>query len=324
MPLVNPEGKTPIPSFGGWRGPLSGFPGEASHRILPVFSSNPMGNLSVASERGKERQSPGYGACMVSLGSPTSIPWRGVKRVMERQILRRSAVFACVVTTLTVSACEDFGDDPLATSVAPETHGAVLFAEGLPTLSELAELHGVGPAVKPELDLWWDSWNLAPAEGGEVRAALYQPLSHALFPFLLDDGVSELLSQNERSLLAAQGAGVLPIADAVDAAMEKAWDRHQRAVLSLGKGEGETALSFALQSADAVREVSPEQVARALLTKASDAMRRKLGVVTYSEEELTRIRRLTLGAEEALEAGDYPRAIRRAYYACQLLGAGPG
>jgi hypothetical protein len=24
------------------------------------------------------------------------------------------------------------------------------------------------------------------------------------------------------------------------------------------------------------------------------------------------------------EAGDYPRAIRRAYYACQLLGAGPG
>jgi hypothetical protein len=249
---------------------------------------------------------------------------RSEKRVVDRTILRPAALFACVATTLVVSACEDFSEDPLATSVAAETHGAVLFAEGLPTLSELAEAHGIEPAVKPELDLWWDSWNLAPAEGGEVRSALYAPLSHALYPFLLDDGVAELLTQNEKSLLAAQGAGVLPIADAVDAAMEKAWDRHQRAVLSLGKGEGETALSFALQSADAVQEVSPEQVARALLSKASDAMRRNLEVVTYSEEELTRIRRLTLGAEEALEAGDYPRAIRRAYYACQLLGAGPG
>ena len=235
-----------------------------------------------------------------------------------------STALVCVALTLTVSACEDFGDDPLAMGVAPETHGAVVFTDGLPNLSELAEVHDVSMEIQQELDLWWDSWNLAPAEGSDIRAALYTPVSHTLFPFLLDEGVAGLLAQNEKNLLAAQGAGVLPVADAVDAAMEKAWDFHQRAVFALARGSGEGALSLALQSADAVREVSPEQVARALLQKASTAMRRNLGVVTYSEEELTRIRRLTLGAEEALEAGDYPRAIRRAYYACQLLGAGPG
>jgi hypothetical protein len=67
-----------------------------------------------------------------------------------------------------------------------------------------------------------------------------------------------------------------------------------------------------------------EQLAVALADLAAEGLRRTEGSDAYTEQELSRIRRLTGGAREALEEGDYPRAIRRAYYACRLLGVGPG
>jgi hypothetical protein len=209
-------------------------------------------------------------------------------------------------------------------AVAPETHGAVLLTEGMPTVSDLVKEYGLAAQLEGELDAWWGSWDLDLREGPRVRASVYPSASRALFPFLMDEGVADLLARNEENLQAAQAVELLLVADAVDAAMDNAWRYHTQAVAALGRGMGEVALGLALRSADAVREVSPEQVARALLRTAGEALRRNPGPLPYSEEELTRIRRLTNGAEEALGAGDYPRAIRRAYYACQLLGAGPG
>lgn len=232
-------------------------------------------------------------------------------------------VAGCVVLTLPASACEDMGNDPLATAVAPETHGAVLLSEGLPTLSDLLTRHGLAGRAQIYLDAWWRSWDLGPPDGQKVRATLYSPVSAVLYPYLLEEGVATLLAENEKALKAATAVELLLVADAVEAAMKNAWRYHNQAVDALGRGMGELSLSLALHSADAVREVSPEQVARALLQQADEALRRNREVVPYSEEELIRIRRLTNGAAEALEAGDYPRAIRRAYYACQLLGVGP-
>lgn len=68
----------------------------------------------------------------------------------------------------------------------------------------------------------------------------------------------------------------------------------------------------------------PELLATTLADLAEEGLRRTEGSAAYSEQELSRIRRLTGGAREALEEGDYPRAIRRAYYACRLLGVEPG
>lgn len=231
---------------------------------------------------------------------------------------------ACVFLTLAVSACEDAANDPLAMAVAPETHGAVLLSEGLPTVSDLLVKHGLAEQSKAYMDAWWQSWELGQDAGARSRAPLYSPVSAAVYPYLMEEGVAQLLIENERALKAAQAVELMLVADAVDAAMENAWQYHRQAVEALGRGNGEVSLSLALRSADAVREVSPEQVARALLLQANEALRRNRDVVPYSVEELTRIRRLTSGAREALEDGDYPRAIRRAYYACQLLGAGPG
>jgi hypothetical protein len=225
--------------------------------------------------------------------------------------------------TLAVSACEDMANDPLAMAVAPETHGAVLLSEGLPTLSDLLAQHGLAGPAQSYLDTWWRSWDLGPVDGPKVRATLYSPVSSALYPYLLEEGVAALLAENEKALKVAQAVELMLVAEVVDAAMKNAWLYHNQAVEALGRGMGEVSLSLALRSADAVREVSPEQVARALLRQADDALRRNRDVVPYSDEELIRIRRLTSGAAEALESGDYPRAIRRAYYACQLLGVGP-
>jgi hypothetical protein len=231
---------------------------------------------------------------------------------------------ACVALTLLVSACEDRANDPLAMAVAPETHGALLLTEGMPTVSDLVQEHGLETQVAGELDAWWSSWDLDSREGPKSRASIYPSVSRILYPYLMEEGVADLLARNEENLRAAQSVELLLVADAVDAAMRNAWRYHNEAVAALRRGMGELALGLALRSADAVREVSPEQVARALLRTADDALRRNPETPPYSEEELTRIRRLTSGAEEALETGDYPRAIRRAYYACQLLGAASG
>ena len=88
-------------------------------------------------------------------------------------------------------------------------------------------------------------------------------------------------------------------------------------------GDGWAAIEAMLRSADALRSVSPYQVASGLLNRARMSLRRIGELPSYSQEELAQIRRLTSGAEEAFADGDYPRAIRRAYYACQLLGADP-
>jgi hypothetical protein len=234
------------------------------------------------------------------------------------------ALGVCVAWTLSLSACEDMGNDPLAMAVAPETHGAVLLSDGLPTAPELFSEHDLVGQGGEELNGWWDSWDLDRRDGRRIRTELYPSLAGRLFPYLLEDGVADLLARNEKSLRAVQSAEILLVAKAVEAATEHAWHLHNLAVSALERGRGELALVHAFASADAIREVSPEQVAGALLHQAREALRRNKDAESYSEEELIRIRRLTGGAEQALEAGDYPRAIRRAYYACQLLGAGPG
>jgi len=246
--------------------------------------------------------------------------WLRMKRSVDRLFL---ATGVCVVCTLSMSACEDVANDPLAMAVAPETHGAVLL-DGLPTVSDLISEHGLAAQGGEDLDAWWDSWELEARDGRRVRISVYPSVSRRLFPHLMEDGVAGLLARNEESLRAAQAAEILLVAKAVETAMENAWHYHRLAATALARGRGELALAYSLQSADAVREVSPRQVAGALLLQATEALRRNQDAASYSEEELIRIRRLTGGAREALEAGDYPRAIRRAYYACQLLGAGSG
>jgi hypothetical protein len=211
----------------------------------------------------------------------------------------------------------------LALAVASEAHGAVLVSPGLPSIPELLSREETAGGGGSEALDWMESWDLGAREGRMMRARLYSPVAGQLYPLLGDKGVAELLSQTEASVRAAESAGALLISQEIHDALENAWRFYDWAKHALSEGDGQRALERTLRSGDALREVGPKQVARALMDRADEALRRTEDLPTYSEEELTRIRRLTNGAREALGEGDYPRAIRRAYYACQLLGAGP-
>ena len=99
----------------------------------------------------------------------------------------------CVALTLLVTACEDMANDPLAMAVAPETHGAVLLTEGMPTVSDMVAEHGLVAHVAGELDAWWASWDLETGEGAKVRASVYPTVSRVLYPYLMEEGVADLI-----------------------------------------------------------------------------------------------------------------------------------
>lgn len=230
----------------------------------------------------------------------------------------------CVGLTLPASGCQDVDGHPLSV-VAPETHGAVALGGRLPSVPELMEAHGLEAEGLEELAAWRDSWALRDDDGALVRTRhVYPAMAARLYPLLNRSGVEKLLQENEESLRSAKGMGILLANEKVARAREEALQFHHEALSVLRNGDGERALRLALQSADAMREVAPQQVALELLEQARAHLRRNQDPDAYSGEKLTRIQRLTNGAAEALKRGDYPRAIRRAYYACQLLGAEPG
>jgi hypothetical protein len=136
-------------------------------------------------------------------------------------------------------------------------------------------------------------------------------------------GIREVLGRNALSLTAMEAVSSLVHSETVSSALQSARTLQSEAAGALERGEGETALILAFRTADVLWEVTPERVATDLIEKANEALGRNQRPGAYSEEELTRIRRLMYGASEALDEGDYPRAIRRAYYACQLLGTTP-
>jgi hypothetical protein len=248
-----------------------------------------------------------------------------MKRVRTTSILgqHRNGLKACIVFTLLVSACSDAGDGPLAVAVAPETHGAIFFSEGFPTLPSLLSKHGLETEGVLEAEAWWASWDLEESDGAELRARTRPLVARYLLPALGPAGVLDLVGRNGLHLSEAEAVASFLASESIEAALRAARESHRLARVALGDGEWREALIFAIGTTDALWEVSPRQVAKDLIQEAETSLGRKRTLHTYSQEELTRIRRLMYGASEALDAGDYPRAIRRAYYACQLLGATP-
>lgn len=229
----------------------------------------------------------------------------------------------CVLGTLPLSACQDMDHNPLALAVAPETYGAVLFSEELVTVPHLLSEEGLEAEGSAETEAWWESWRVGGDEGARLRALVYSSATRRLFPVLGEAGVSELLARHGEGLAAAEQIRPFLASEAVRSSLRRAASLHAEARASLGNGEAEVALGLVLRSADALWEVTPLQVASELVERAGGALGRIPEPVPYSQQELTRIRRLLNGAKEALGQGDYPLAIRRAYYACQLLGVDP-
>lgn len=226
----------------------------------------------------------------------------------------------CVAGTLAVSACQDAQHNPLALALAPETHGAVLASEQLPSVPHLLTEQGMAMQGSAEAEAWWESWRLGGEDGAHLRSLVYPHAVQRLYPVLGRVGVGELLRANDQGLSSAGASPSVLASEGVRVALRRALELHREAWSVLEEGKGEEALLLAFRSADALWEATPERVALDLVERAQEALGRNEGPPPYSQQELTRIRRLVNGAKEALGEGDYPLAIRRAYYACQLLG----
>jgi hypothetical protein len=235
---------------------------------------------------------------------------------------------ACLVSFIAISAvsgCRDVSPDGVATIVAPETRAALVLPDRLPTVPELLEREGLSsPGAAAEAETWRDSWTMGGEEGADLRDGIYGSLALRLLPHLDVAGVLEIVRRNETSLAAAEVHRGTSTPEPIGKAIEEARRLHDLSREALHGGRGEEALELALRASDALRETDPGRVAALLTTRALDAVRRNRDVPSYSKEKVDRARRLAMGAEKALEDGDYPRAIRRAYYACQILGVNPG
>lgn len=190
-----------------------------------------------------------------------------------------------------MSGCADASSDPTAVLVAPETRGALALAEALPT---------------PE----------------ELGARFPEASSRLLFERLPADEARRLVGDLAKALDAAEAlrSGEPALPQELLGALGRARELHHRASRALGSGRIGEGTRLALESAQVLRTLTPEHVAGELVRRAEEGIRRTGADATYTEADQRRARRLARNAREAMSRGDWARAIRRAYYACRLLG----
>lgn len=235
------------------------------------------------------------------------------------QRIGRTLGLGCVVSTLLVSGCQDVGEDPMAIYVSAGADGAALLGESLPTIPTLLLDYGLETEGVAEMEAWEASW--ADGEGGvDLREVVHRSSVERLLPLMGRSGVEDVIARNALNIDAVEDLGPMIQSPAIRQALGGAGAFLDEARAALVEGREGEALLLALKASDTLWEVSPQQVAANLLRLAEDHLRRNGPPPSYTEEELTRVRRLMFGSSEARKNGDYPGAIRRAYYACQLLG----
>ena len=190
----------------------------------------------------------------------------------------------------------------------------------LPSLPSLAAQAGVEERVAPLLESWLDSWEIGLQEGRAKRQRAYAAALDPLSGSLEAGAVEEALSEVESALRATWTMPFVEAAPMVRNVVSQAQRSLEEGRAALERNDVSEALLLTMQSADLLRETGPQVVATALVVEAEIALGRIQTDDPYPEENLIRARRLTRGARLALAEGDLPRAIRRAFYACQLLG----
>lgn len=222
-----------------------------------------------------------------------------------------------------LAGCRDAPTEPAALLVAAETRPALSLQGSLPTLPDLASHYDLEDALAAALDLWWRSWTVAEPQRAALRESAHAAAAPLLAAALPRESLDSLLLVHEAwvravSLLKPQGLPESLVDVATGGALELASGRR-----ALDEGHPERAVRAVLRAADSLRGESAPVVAERLVRdalKRLEARGHSVGVPPLSER---RARRLAQGAQHATESGDYERAIRRAYYAIQLLDGDP-
>ncbi len=208
----------------------------------------------------------------------------------------------------------------MAVLVAAETHGALRAAEDLPTMGDLAHRTGDAPGMAEAERIWTESWTDGADRGRQLRMDAYRKAGPVLTEALGPDGIRDLLVSVDGVLDAAVELDPTELPAFIVDGLIEGEVLAQEAEQSLEVGDLERATLLTLQASDRLRELAPAEVAETLVREAEEALGRNGADAPYTELDLERSRHLLISAGEAMDGGDYLRAIRRAYYACQLLG----
>jgi hypothetical protein len=232
----------------------------------------------------------------------------------------------CLIAAIASAACRDSTADPMALILSEDTWG-VLAAEGhLPSLGALVAESAAGAELAEVAQRWSSSWELPTEAGRAIRGSTYDQAAGPLAAASTDEAVAAHVTALGEVLGVAAELDGGPRDGSLSGSLEGAVQRHQEAVSDLASGRRADALRHTLQGADLLRELGPDGVTRMLIARAESELERRSGggdlSASAASEELLRGQRLIRGAHQALESGDYLRAIQRAYYACQVLGLG--
>ncbi len=225
----------------------------------------------------------------------------------------------CLLGALGASACQDALTDPMVGVVAGESEGALALGVSLPDPARLTPEQGLSMEGTRALDAWRTSWSLTLDAGHAAREAAYGPLARALAPTLEAERVEEALSRLTVGVANARAIATDDLPPRLSQGVEEAATSSAAAVAAWDRGDAAGAVEEIFRGGDALREVGPEAVARALQREVEAAFGRVSEGGPYSEKDLERLTRLVHGGRDALAEGSWVLAIRRAYYARALL-----
>lgn len=235
---------------------------------------------------------------------------------------------ATALLALSTGACRDAADDPVALVETGEIRSTLAVEPGLPSLVDLAARTGVESEISGDLADWSASWTLDAEEGRRMRDDLYASAVEPLARVADDALIREAVDDVGAALEAVQELDLRSLPEPLLDAYARATELHAGALTAMDAGRTTRALELALTSADALRAAGPESVARLLVESGEAALereRQRAGRDDFgnTRTDLDRSGRLLRGARLALESGEWTRALRRAFYACQLLGVEP-
>ncbi len=221
---------------------------------------------------------------------------------------------------LALAGCRDSPTDPMVGLVAQESFAALALGVAFPDPRGWADPGALADEGARALDTWRGSWDLPLEEGRRVREAAYGLMAESLTDLVAAPTFDRELAALGEAVLRAEALGTgegLP--GHVAAGILQAGSYRDAALEAHARGDARSALEAVIRGADALREVGPEAVARALQGEVEGLVGRLPEDPSYSEQDLGRLQRLVRGARQALDEGNWVLAIRRAFYAKALL-----
>lgn len=228
-------------------------------------------------------------------------------------------ILAFLAVALVATGCRDAPTDPMVGLVAEDAYAALALGVAFPDPSGWAADQALSGAGARALETWRASWDLPVDEGRALREGTYAPLALVLAESMAPDVIEQESVVLAEAVLRARGLQAEVLPEHVVEGIHRAGSQSESARAALRAGDAVGTLEALIRGGDALREVGPEAVARALQGEVEARMGRVSDADPYSVQDLERLGRLVRGGRQAVDEGDWGLAIRRAFYAKGLL-----